>query len=107
MQKSHFTAILTPKNPKKMMKIRSQCILAGTDRDCTAGWGAEVTVMWVAVARGVALARWQWYHSTQRVSAVRMVLDSMCGCGCGGGWVAVRDFGKKVEDFDFSGSVYV
>jgi hypothetical protein len=49
----------------------------------------------VRVAWGVAVAGWQWHQSIEEIKAVRMVPDTMCGCGCGGGWVAV----EKMLDF--------
>jgi hypothetical protein len=42
------------------------------------------------VAWGVAVAGWQWACWKEGSSAVRMVPVGTCGCGCGGGWVAVK-----------------
>jgi hypothetical protein len=44
----------------------------------------------VAVAYRVAVAGWQWYRWIEEIRAVRMVPVSTCGCGCVGGWVAVK-----------------
>ena len=33
--------------PEDLFETVSQCLLAGVDRDCLAGWGAEVHVMYV------------------------------------------------------------
>jgi hypothetical protein len=56
---------------------------------------------WRCVAWGVAVAGWQWYQSTQESKAVRMVPVRAFGCGCGGGWVAVKIRQEKMFVFCF------
>jgi hypothetical protein len=55
-------------------------------------WLGVSGVVVALVAWGVAVAGWQWDQSIEEISAVRMVPDTLCGCGCGGGWVAVKIF---------------
>jgi hypothetical protein len=38
----------------------------------------------------VAVDGWQWCHSIAEISAVILIPNRMWGCGCGGGWVAVK-----------------
>jgi hypothetical protein len=48
-------------------------------------FGVAVALSGLAAEVGVAVAGWQWCQSIAEISAVRMVVESMYGCGCGGG----------------------
>jgi hypothetical protein len=53
--------------------------------------GVAVDVSMPLVARGVAVAGWQWYQSTRLISAVRLTPTTPHGCDCGSGCVAHND----------------